>query len=101
VLFSGGWCFLLLAGFYLVIDLWGCRRWAFPLVVIGMNSIAAYCMAHLIDGFIVSSLTTHLGANVFKLCGPPYEPLVRGVFVLACLWLLLFWMYRRKIFLRI
>jgi predicted acyltransferase len=101
VLFSGGWCFLLLAGFYLVIDLWGRRRWAFPLVVIGMNSIAAYCMAHMFDGFIASSLKTHLGVDAFKVIGPAYEPLVRGALILLVMWLLLFWMYRRKIFLRI
>ena len=101
VLFSGGWCFLLLAGFYLLIDLWGHRRWAFPLVVVGMNSIAAYCMAHMFDGFIASSLKTHLGADAFKAFAPAYEPLVRGALILFVMWLLLFWMYRRKLFLRI
>jgi predicted acyltransferase len=101
VLFSGGWCFLLLAGFYLLIDLWGRRRWAFPLVVIGMNSIGAYCMAHMFDGFIGSSLKTHLGADAFTVFGQAYEPLVHGALVLFVMWLLLFWMYRRKLFLRI
>ena len=101
VLYSGGWCFLLLAGFYLLIDLWGRRRWAFPLVVIGMNSIAAYCMAHLFDGFIGSSLNTHLGAKLFEVFGQAYEPLVHGALVLLVMWLLLYWMYRRKLFLRI
>ena len=101
VLFSGGWCFLLLAGFYLVIDLWSRRRWAFPLVVVGMNSIAAYCIAHLFESFIGGSLRTHLGADAFKILGQAYEPLVQGALVLLVMWLLLFWMYRRKIFLRI
>ena len=101
VLYSGGWCFLLLAGFYVLIDLWGRRIWAFPLVVIGMNSIAAYCIAHLLDGFISSSLNTHLGASAFKVFGVAYEPLVHGALVLFVMWLLLFWMYRRQIFLRI
>ncbi|MEI6393109.1 MAG: DUF5009 domain-containing protein [Verrucomicrobiota bacterium] len=101
VLYSGGWCFLLLAGFYLLIDLWGRQRWAFPLVVIGMNSIAAYCMAHLFDGFIGSSLEIHLGANAFNLFGAAYGRLVHGGLVLLVMWLLLYWMYRRKIFLRI
>jgi predicted acyltransferase len=100
-LFSGGWCFLLLAGFYAVIDLWQHRNWAFPLVVIGMNSIAAYCMAHLFDGFIVKSLATHFGSRIYSVFGTPYEPLVRGALVLLVFWLLLFWMYRCKIFLRI
>jgi len=101
VLFSGGWCFLLLAGFYVVIDLWGVRRWAFPLVVVGMNSIAAYCIAHLFEGFISSSLDTHLGTDLGRIFGPAYEPLIRGALVLFVMWGLLFWMYRRKIFLRI
>jgi hypothetical protein len=70
-------------------------------VVIGMNSIAAYCMAHLFDRFIFRSLTTHLGANAFKILGEPYEPLIHGAMVLLVLWFLLFWMYRRKILVRI
>ena len=101
VLFSGGWCFLLLAAFYVVIDIWGFRRWAFPLVVIGMNSIAAYCIAHLFEGFIGSSLDTHLGANAFNVFGPAYKPLVHGALALFVMWLILLWMYRRKLFLRI
>ena len=101
VLYSGGWCFLLLAAFYAVIDLWNSKRWAFPLVVIGMNSIAAYCIAHLFEGFTATALKTFLGQDAFKLLGNAYEPFVHGAAVLFVLWLLLFWMYRRKIFLRI
>jgi heparan-alpha-glucosaminide N-acetyltransferase len=100
-LFSGGWCFLLLAGFYVCVDVFESRRWAFPLIVIGMNSIAAYCMAHLFEGFVVSSLKTHLGAGCFNLLGPAYESLLSGGCVLAVFWLILFWMYRRKLFLKI
>ena len=100
-LFSGGGCLLLLAGFYLVIDLWERKRWAFPLVVIGMNSIAAYCMAHLFGGFISTTLKTNLGAGVFQIFGETYERLLQGAGVLLVLWLILFWMFRRKVFLRI
>jgi predicted acyltransferase len=101
VLFSGGWCFLMLAGFYTVIEALGLRAWAFPLVVIGMNSIAIYCLVHLVDGFIAGSLKTHLGQGVFRGFGTVYEPLVQGAAVLAVLWLVLLWMYRRRLFLKI
>jgi len=101
VLFSGGWCLLLMALFYLVIDVWKLRAWAFPLLVVGLNSIAAYALAHLIDAFIRSSLVTHLGRNTFLILGKPYEPLLLGGSTLLVLWLTLFWMYRRKLFLRI
>jgi len=101
VLFSGGWCFLFLAGFYAVIDLWQYRKWAFVLVVVGMNSIAAYLIAHLWDGFIYDALPRHFGRGWYTFAGRPYEPFILGAAVLATEWLILWWMYRRKIFLRI
>src|SRR6185503_14332193 len=101
VLFSGGWCFLFLAAFYLVMDLWNQRGWAFALTVIGMNSIAAYLIAHLFDGFIFKALPRHLGSSLFSVAGPAYQPLLLGIGVLLVEWLILWWMYRRRIFLRI
>jgi heparan-alpha-glucosaminide N-acetyltransferase len=101
VLFSGGWCFLLLAGFYAVIDVGGFRAWSYPLRVIGANSIASYLMAHLIEGFVLGSFRTHLGKGVFKAFGAAYEPLVAGAAILAVYWLILWWMCRRGIFLRV
>jgi predicted acyltransferase len=100
-LYSGGWCFLIMAGFYGVIEVLGFRRWAFPLCVIGMNSIAAYCMAHLIESFVVDSFRTHLGSDVFEFAGKGLEPFVVGAVVLVVYWCILFWMYRRKVFLKI
>jgi len=98
---SAGICFLLLATLYALIDGRHWRAWAFPLVVIGMNSIAAYCMAHLFENFIASSLRTHLGEHAFAFAGPAFEHLLLGAAVLAVFWLILFWMFRQKIFLRI
>jgi predicted acyltransferase len=100
-LFSGGACFLLLAAFCWVIETRGYRRWAFPLIVIGLNSIAAYLMAHLFEHFIASSFRTHLGSGAFTVFGTGLQPLLEGAAVLAIYWLLLFWMYQRKLFLRI
>jgi predicted acyltransferase len=100
-IFSGGICFLFLAAFSWVIDVKRHAKWAFPLVVIGMNSIAAYLIAHLFEGFIVDSFRIHLGAQVFQAFGTALEPLTRGAMVLTVFWLILFWMYRRKLFLRI
>ncbi len=100
-LFSGGWCFLFLAGFHYTIDVLGRRRWAFPLVVVGMNSIGAYCMNWVGAGFAAENLARHLGAGVFRVLGEAYAPLLQGAAVLLLLWLILHWMYRRRIFLRI
>ena len=100
-LYSGGFCLLTLAAFYAVMDVIGLKSWAFPLRVIGMNSIAAYCLAHLIEGFIVDAFRTHLGPDAFKVFGEAYEPFVQGVATLSVLWIILFWMYRRRLFLKV
>lgn len=101
VLFSGGWCFLLMAGFFALIDWADYRKWPFPLTIIGMNSIAAYLIAHLFDGFIAKNLITHLGQNFFQVCGAAYAALLHGTAILLVYWLILLWMYRRKLFLRV
>ncbi len=103
VLFSGGWCFFLLAAFYTVIDLMDYRTWSFPLRVVGMNSIAAYCIAdgHVVKEFISSAFQTHFGSDVLNTWGEAYQKFALGVVLLTVYWLILFWMYRRGIFLRI
>jgi heparan-alpha-glucosaminide N-acetyltransferase len=100
-LWSGGLCLLFLAAFYQLVDLYGHRRWSFPLVVIGMNSIAAYMLAHLWPAFLEEDLNTHLGGGLFRAFGEAEAPLLQGAVVLLVLWLALLWMYRRRIFLRI
>jgi heparan-alpha-glucosaminide N-acetyltransferase len=105
VLYSGGWTFLLLAGFYLVIDMIGFWRWSYPLLVIGANSIVAYIAYHTILPFISGSYRTHFGPDAFKYrdeyWNVQWEPMITGVVVLLTLWLILLWMYRNKIFVRI
>jgi heparan-alpha-glucosaminide N-acetyltransferase len=100
-LYSGGLVVLMLAGFYAIIEWKGWRRWSFPLLVIGANSIAIYVMSWTIEHFITSALLRHLGPAPFALLGAPFQPVLRGVGVLIVFWAILFWMYRRKIFLRI
>ena len=100
-LFSGGASFLLLAGFSWVIEVKGYKKWSFPLVVIGMNSIAAYLIANWFEEFIVSSFRINLGQHVFQIFGTALEPLTQGAVVLFTYWLILLWMYRRKLFLKI
>jgi predicted acyltransferase len=102
VLFAAAWTCWTLAAFYAVIDVARVRGWAFPLVVVGMNSIAMYCMAHQpFSGFVRDSLVTHLGRKPYLVLGEPFFNLLLGAAALVMLWLICFWMYRRKIFLRL
>jgi predicted acyltransferase len=94
VLASGGVCFAMLAGFRYLIDLRGWMRWARLLEVIGLNSIAAYLIAHLWEDFFLTSLRIHLGAYL------PGEAWMRFV-TLALMVAVLFWMERRRLYLKV
>ena len=100
-LFSTGWCCLILGSLYWVIDIKGYRRWTFPFVVVGMNSIAIYCMDMLLKPWVAKSLSTHLGDGVFRVAGTLYQPMVQATLTGLCFWLICWWMYRQKLFVRI
>jgi predicted acyltransferase len=101
VLFSGGICFYFLAFFYWVVDVKKYKKWSFPLMVIGMNSIAAYIIAHTLPSFISSSFSIHLGSGYSLVFGNIYAPLVKGFMILLAEFLILYWMYKKKIFIKI
>ena len=100
-LYSGGLVILMLAAFYALIEWQGWRRWAFPLLVIGANSIAVYVMSWTLEDFVKGALGRHVGHVPFSLFGAPFEPVLKGAAVVLVFWLVLLWMYRRKIFLKI
>jgi predicted acyltransferase len=98
VLTTGGISLILLALFYYVIDVLGYKRWAFFFKVIGMNSILIYMS----EGFIRWGYTTN---GFFKwlgqLVGDPFNIVVMAVCLVLIKWLFLFFMYKKKIFLRV
>ncbi len=114
-LFSGGWCLLILAALFYLVDVRKRQKWTFPFVVCGMNSIALYCMIWLAVGsfpilgtedlfevhIVDATLQKHLGENYAGFLGAGFEPLLKNLANGVILWLVCFWMYRRKIFLRI
>jgi predicted acyltransferase len=100
-IFSGGYCFLLLATFYGIIDVKNYRKWSFPLMVIGMNSIAAYVIAHVLPDFIDSSFSIHISKGYDKIFGAPYATLISGLLILLVEYYILLWMYRKKIFIKV
>lgn len=100
-LFSGGWCMVLLALFYFIADVRQHKQIFFPLIVIGTNSIVAYVMAETIVSFIDSSFRINISQTYDMILGQPLQPLVRGAIILLVEWGILYWLYVRKIFIRI
>jgi len=92
---SAGFACLMFLFFYWVIDVRARRKWAFPFVVIGMNAVTIYMSESIIPwGKIVAIFTNPLAGFLGS-----FTPLLHAIVVLAVEWLVLYWMYRRRIFL--
>ena len=96
-LLTGGISLLLLALFYLVIDVWKARRWAFFFRVIGLNSITIYIGVRMIN---FGATSDFLFGGVAPLCGA-FSPLVMIAGTLCVEWLFLWFLYRKNVFLRL
>ena len=97
VMWAGGWCLLLTALFYWVIDVKGWSRWAFFFVVIGTNAILIYFGQEVVDfdgitKFFLSGVVRNAGALGFT---------ILAVGALAVKWLSLRFLYRHKIFFKV
>jgi predicted acyltransferase len=83
--------------FYWLIDVKGYTKWAFPFKVIGMNSITIYVLQGVFDFGIMAKIFihgfyTHMGA--FQI--PFYE-----LCIITVKWLFLYFLYKKKIFLKV
>lgn len=94
VMYTAGWSLILLAAFYLVIDVWGFKRWSFFFVVIGMNAITIYLASEFVD-------FGGLAEIVFARGKGSVHPVIFAAGGLLLEWLLLWFMYRQRIFLRV
>jgi predicted acyltransferase len=99
VLFAGGWSLLLLGIFYLIIDVWKIRGWSFPFVVIGLNSITIYMLSAGIINF--QAMTEFFFPGVIKLFSEPARPFIYALCLILSEWVLLYILYRKKIFLKV
>lgn len=99
VLTAGGWSLILLSVFYLVIDVWGFKKWTLPFVVIGLNSITIYMLNSGIINF------EEMGKFFFGGLASPFpeagQAVILSLGAILCMWTLLYILYRNKIFLKV
>ena len=98
VLVTCGITTLLLAVFYWLIDILGYAKWAFFFIIFGVNSIAIYMMAHMFDfrligNILVGGLSSLFAANV--------QEFIQAVAAMMVMWLIMYWMYLKKTFIKI
>lgn len=113
VLWAGGWSLLLLALFYGLIDGLGFKAWAWVFVPIGANAITIYLISHFID---LQPLSKQLFGGMARIIADGVHSvsdvavvamnkelnlaiILSGIVILE--WLLLWFLYSRKIFLRV
>jgi predicted acyltransferase len=95
---SGGWVLILLSIFYWLVEILGMRRLVFPLVVVGMNSIVIYLLHSLCAGWITENLHKHLPETAFP---ASWTPVIERCGVLFVLWLICWWLYKQKAFIKL
>jgi predicted acyltransferase len=98
VLMAGGWSFLLLAFFYLLIDIWGLKFWAWPFVWIGSNAITIYIMWELID---FTGLAGRIIQFKFADMLGIYAPFAKYLLALFFAISILRFLYKKKVHIRI
>jgi hypothetical protein len=100
-LWSGGICFLWLLVLCWILDDARITRWSYFFRVIGANSIVAYVMSWTIESWVGQAIERHFGFAIRGLVPEVYRTFVLGWLVLLVFWLILDWLFRRKIFVRI
>jgi len=98
VLVTCGISTLLLAAFYLVADVWGRARWASFFVVLGANSIAVYMMAHLFDFRLIGNIFV---GGACRFLEPNVQAFVQACAAMTVIWLIAYWLYRTKTFIKV
>jgi len=97
-LYTTGWSILGLLILYVLVDVFGIRRPLFLLTVVGMNSLFVYCVGEILRGWINDSIAVFTGE--FKFIGA-LAPVAQSCAVLLVIWYVTYWLYQRKIFLRV
>jgi predicted acyltransferase len=97
--YSAGWVILMLIAFYWVIEVKQLKKWAFPFIVLGMNSIFIYSLGQIgLKGWLDRGLQSFSGN--FRFLGD-LGAIPQHILVLAVMWYACYWLYQRKIFIKI
>jgi predicted acyltransferase len=101
VLASGGWCFLALCFSYWLIDLkqWG--KWAVFFAIVGMNPLFIYLFAHIGGSDLIYHIFKPFTMGLFSWMGELTAKIITSALTWATLWYMCYWLYRKKIFIKI
>jgi predicted acyltransferase len=101
VIVSGGWCLLALVFSYWLIDVKKIQNWAKIFAIVGMNSIFIYLFTNTGGSDLLYRIVTPFTTVLFAWTGELYANIITGLVVWGLLWYICYWLYKRKIFIKI
>lgn len=101
VIVSGGWCLLALAFSYWLVDVKKCHRCAWFFAYVGMNSLFIYLFAETGGVEWITKIVRPFAMGLFSWAGALPAQIILSLVVWALLWYICYWLYKRKIFIKI
>ena len=101
ILASGGWTFLALAFSFWLIDIMKQRKWTLFFAIVGMNPLFIYLFANVGGADFVEHMIHPFSMAIFGWTGAAISKILTSLCVLFLLWYICYWMYKKKIFIRI
>ncbi len=101
VIVSGGWALLALAFSYWLIDIKKSRKWVIVFSVVGMNPLFIYLFAHLEGVKYLRAIIYPFTQAAFSWMGQFPADMIQNTIIWFMMWYICYWMYKRKIFIRI
>ena len=101
VIYSGGWTILTLAFSYWLIDIKKIQKWTKFLIIVGMNPLFIYVFAHVGGADLIHTVVKPFTNGLFGWMGTLTADIITGFVVWFFLWYITYWMYKRKIFIKI
>ncbi|MFC1543397.1 acyltransferase family protein [Candidatus Neomarinimicrobiota bacterium] len=101
VIVSGGWSLLALDFSYWLIDVRKVQNWVKPFAIIGMNCIFIYLFTNSGGSNLINRIARPFTMGLFSWTGELYAKMITSLVVWGILWYICYWLYKRKIFIKI
>jgi predicted acyltransferase len=101
VIVSGGWCFIGLAVSYWLIDVLNFRKFPVFFAIVGMNPLFIYMFAHMGGNNFLHNIAKPFTNGLFSWSSDLTREMILSLTVWAMLWYICYWLYKRKIFIKL
>ena len=98
---SGGWSLLTFALFYWIIDIKKYTKWIKFAVIVGLNPLFIYLFSHVGGGRFIVHIIKPFSFGLFEKLGELPAQIITSTIALFLLWYITYWLYKKKIFIKI